>query len=133
MSIYTENGYLRKHDSRYEGNLTIDGVNISPIEGMYFKQDNKSYLWIKRKPMLVYDENTMSYKTKVREPRWECYLEKQINSSIHYRGTFMFLRFKFSIVGIYDSSLERLNLYVDRLPMNEQTIINNINNNNKNG
>lgn len=132
MQTIGVNGFLKRNrDKKHEGSLNIDGVDISPIEGMYFVQNNKQYLWLKRKPMLVYDEKTMSYKTKTKEPRWECYLTKQIGGSIDYRGTFMFLRFKYSIVGIWDSVFDRLNLYVDRLPINEQTIIKEINSNKK--
>ena len=40
----------------------------------------------------------------------------------------MFLRFKYSIVGVWDNVFgkdkQRLNLFVERLPMSEQTIIN---------
>lgn len=126
------NGWLQRADSgRHEGMITIDGVNLSPIEGSYFKENEKTYLWIKRKPMLVYDEKQMCYNQKAREPRWECYLEKVVGSDVDFKGSFYFLHFKYKITGIWDKvigkDMQRLNLFVERLPMNEQNIINNIN------
>ena len=128
------NGFLeRKSNGEYQGNLTIDGVNISPIIGQYFKQDNEVYLWLRRKNILEYDDISMSYNEKDVQPRWECYLKKQVDKNmIAYKGTFFFMRFSFEIIGIWDRVLgndkhHRLNLYVDRLPMAQQSIINNIN------
>lgn len=132
------NGYVERGSGGvYQGRLTIDGVTLEGgIEAVYFKQDGKNYLWIKRRPMLEYDFETKEYKARKREPQWEAYLEKQIDSSrIAYKGVFSFFKFRYSIVGIWDAILgkekQRLNLFVERLPMNEQTIINNINELNK--
>ena len=123
------NGYIeRKVEGRCEGIISIDNVNLSPIEGTYFEQDGDKYLWLKRKPIMEYDFETQSYKTRHREPRWECYLKKDIDT---YRGEFAFLRFRYSIVGIWDKVIGldkgRMNFFVERLPMNEQTILNGIN------
>lgn len=131
-------GYLeRKRGGRYEGELRIQGVNISPIEGVYFNEDGKTFLWLKRKPLLEYDPDTQSYKQRPSEPRWEAYLEKQNNGIVAYKGSFAFLRFRYQMTGIWDVVLgkdrQRLNLFVERLPRNEQTIINNINERNRNG
>lgn len=132
------NGYVERGSGGvYQGRLTIDGVSLEGgIEAVYFKQDGKNYLWIKRRAMLEYDFETKEYKARKREPQWEAYLEKQIDSSrIAYKGVFSFFKFRYSIVGIWDAILgkekQRLNLFVERLPMNEQTIINNINELNK--
>jgi len=127
------NGYIeRKAGGEYTGVLSIEGVNLSPIIAQYFKQDTDYYLWIRRKPLLEYDSQTMKYNRREREPRFEAYLKKQSNeNTFAYVGEFFFLRFKFKIVGIWDNNFykdrKRLNLYVDRLPMSEQTIINGIN------
>lgn len=132
IANYT-NGYLERLSSgRYEGVLTIEGIDLSPIYGVYFKEDGKSYLWLRRKPLLEFDYKTESYRERHREPRWEVYLTKQLDGdSIAYKGEFIFLRFKFQIVGIWDKVMykdkNRLNLFVERLPMNKQTIINGIN------
>ena len=129
-------GFLeRMQGGRYEGRLRIDGVDISPIEGVYFKEKGGNYLWLKRKPMLEYDPDTQSYRQKSREPRWEAYLKKLGNGIVAYKGDFAFLRFRYSITGVWDVVLgkdkHRLNFVVERLPRNEQTIINNINERNK--
>ena len=125
------NGFLqRTRDGRYEGQLTIEGIDISPIEGVFFKQDNKTHLWLKRKPLLEYDSVHEKYVQRPREPRWEAYLEKQGDGTIAYRGKFLFLHFSFSIVAIWDVVLgkdnSRLNFIVERQDMTEQTIINSI-------
>lgn len=130
------NGFIeRKKSGRYEGNIIIDGVDISPIEGVYFMEQNKHYLWLKRKPILDYDTQTMSYRTRERQPKWEVYLQKQTQDNITYIGEFIFLHFKYKIVGFWDDVLgedkQRLNLCVERLPMSQQTIINGINQRNK--
>ena len=48
-----------------------------------------------------------------------------------YVGEFYFLRWKFKIVGMWDDVdgilKQRLNFFVDRLPREQQTIINGIN------
>ena len=133
------NGYLeRKPQGKYEGELSIEGVDISPIVGVSFKHEGKMYLWLRRKDKLEYNADTQSYVTRKREPRWEAYLEKQTkeNSRIAYKGEFPFLRFRYSIIGMWDSVLgmekQRINFYVERLPMESQDIINGINKRNQN-
>ena len=127
------NGYIeRKSGGGYDGVLKIDSIDISPITAVAFKNEGKTYLWLKRKEMLVYDENTQQYLSRKREPRWEAYLEKQMDgSTIAYKGEFHFLMFKYEIVGIWDSVLgkekSRMNFFVERLPMEKQDIINGIN------
>lgn len=127
------NGYIeRKSGGGYDGVLKIDSIDISPITAVAFKDEGKTYLWLKRKEILVYDENTQQYLSRKREPRWEAYLEKQMDgSTIAYKGEFHFLMFKYEIVGIWDSVLgkekSRMNFFVERLPMEKQDIINGIN------
>ena len=127
------NGYIQRTKSgSYEGRVVIDGISLPEITAVYFKENGESYLWLKRKKVLDYDFVTQSYKEREAEPRWEAYLQKQLNNNtVAYKGEFMFLRFKYSIVGIWDSILgkekQRLNLFVERLPMNQQTIIKGIN------
>lgn len=124
------NGYIqREAGGRYEGRLTIDGVNISPIEGVYFKKGLQNYLWLKRKPLLEYDFDKEVYNRRESKPKWEAYLKKINNGHIAYQGEFYFLHFRYNIVGIWDRVLgierqRRLNLFVERLDMNNQTIIN---------
>lgn len=126
------NGYIeRKSSGRFEGVLKIEGIDLSPIFGVYFKEGDKTYLWLRRKPLLEYDNKTESYKERHREPRWETYLQKQSNENgVSFRGEFVLFHFKFEIVGIWDSVLgidkKRINFFVNRLPMNEQSIINGI-------
>jgi hypothetical protein len=131
------NSYLeRKHGGRYEGALEVDGVNLSPIEGTYFKERNRTYLWIKRKPVLEYDDKTKLYRRRDSVPKCEIYMEKQNDGVVAYKGKFFFLRIKYLITGVWDGVLgtsdERLNLYVERLPKNEQTVINAISDRNRN-
>ena len=127
------NGFVqREAGGHYGGNVTVDGVDLSPIEATYFKQEGESYLWLRRKPIMEYDFETQSYKTRKREPSWECYLKKMKDgSAVAYRGEFSFLRFRYAIYGIWDNVLGNdkalLNLYVERLPMNQQTILNGVN------
>lgn len=129
------NGYVQRNQGgKYVGELIIDGVNLTGgISGVYFEQEGKKYLWIKRLPIMEYDFDSCEYITRNRKPAFECYLEKQIEkNSFVYKGTFVFLHFKYSILGMWDSVLghdkkRRLNLYVERLPMEEQTIIKSIN------
>ena len=133
--IYT-NGYLeRKFDGKYEGRIHIEGVDLSPIVGVYFKEKGEDYLWLKRKPILEYDETTQTYQEKQREPRWQVYLKKQSDKLVAYRGEFFFLRFRFSIVGIWDRVLSehknRINFFVERMPYDKQYVINEINERNK--
>lgn len=128
------NGFIQRYpNGKYEGKLTIDGVNMDGgIEGVYFEKDHKKYLWIKRKPIMEFDMDLCQYRTRKRTPTMECYLEKQIQgNTVAYKGTFVFLRFRYSIVGVWDNilgkDLKRLNLFVERLPLSEQTILKNIN------
>lgn len=126
-------GYLeRTKEGKYEGELYCEGISLSPICGVLFKKEGKTYLWLKRKDILVYDAQEQRYIKRKREPRWEAYLEKQLDqASIAYKGKFSLMRFRFSITGIWDRVFgrtnERLNFFVERLPMNEQDIINGYN------
>ena len=127
------NGYVeRKQGGRYEGKLSIDGILLPSITATYFKDDGENYLWIRRKKVLEYDFETQTYKEREARPQFEAYLKKQFDGdTIAYKGEFFFMRFKYSIIGVWDKILgndcQRLNLFVERLPLTQQTIINSIN------
>ena len=132
-------GYVEKKSAgRYEGEILVERVDLSPIEAVYFKQKEDTYLWLKRKPVLEYDRKAMKYNERPRNPQWECFLKKQMDGdAVAYKGEFVFMHFKFSIVGVWDTVLgtdkkARLNLFVERMPMSQQTIINSINERKKN-
>ena len=138
MVEYQSNGYLQKGKHGFDGQIMIENINLSPIEGMYFVQETtkKEYLWLKRKPILEYNDKKNKYELRPREPRWEAYLEKQDNNSIPYIGKFTFLHIKYKIIGIWDKNvvkgkMQRLNFFIERLPNINQSIINK--NNQRNG
>lgn len=92
---YSIDGYLeRKGGGRYEGRLSILGIDISPIVGVYFKneKDGKHYLWLKRKKVMEYDIKKETFTERESRPMWESYLEKSINENdaVVYRGEFFF-------------------------------------------
>jgi len=127
------NGYIeRAKDGYYVGSLRVEGVNLSPIEGQYFKKDNEVYLFIKRRPIMEYNYERDSFITRERTPQVLIYMKKQVNNDgvVAYKGEFMFMRFKFHIEGIWDkilgNDMKRLNLYVERAPIQEQTLLQNI-------
>lgn len=133
-------GYIeRGQNGRYGGKVNIEGVVLNGVVGVYFKKDGDSYLWLRREKVLEYDDKTMTYKEREARPQWEAYLKKQMdNDAVAYKGEFNFLRFRFSIVGVWDRILgndkrQRLNLYVERLPTSHQVIINAINKAKQNG
>ena len=133
MTPYTNTGYIQKGGNGFEGEITIEDIVLSPIEGKFFiyKKDKKQYLWLKRKPILEYNQEIKRYETRPREPRWETYLQRQDNDNIPYVGTFVFLHFKFKIQGTWDltdigKKYKKMNLFIERLPIHEQTIINTI-------
>lgn len=130
------NGFVeRVHNGSYRGRVVVDGVVIDNVIGVYFvdKKSGDNYLWLRRDKVLEYDEKTKSYKERSARPVWEAYLKKQLDSdAVAYKGEFNFLRFRYSITGVWDRILgndkkQRLNLFVERLPMSQQTIINGIN------
>lgn len=130
---YSNGQIERRQGGGYEGTVRIEGIDLSPVEATFFKDDNgDSYLWLKRKPIMEYDFESQTYTTRQRKPSFEVYLKKQMDDSVvAYKGEFMFMRFKFSIVGIWDVVLgkenQRLNLFVERLPLSQQIILNDIN------
>lgn len=133
MTSYTNTGYIQKGKNGFEGEITIEDIVLSPIEGKFFvyKKDKRQYLCLKRKPILEYNQEIKRYETRPREPRWETYLQRQDNDNIPYVGTFVFLHFKFKIQGTWDltdmgKKTKKMNLFIERLPMQEQTIINTI-------
>lgn len=129
------NGFVqRERDGKYQGKLSIQQIDISPLEATYFKDENgDDYLWLKRKPIMDYDFETQAYTTRQRKPHFEAYLKKQVGGDgvIAYKGEFMFMRFRWSLVGVWDNILgkdnQRLNLFVERLPTSQQTILRSIN------
>lgn len=127
MDSYKNGFLMQKKDGKNEGTMCIDGVDISPIEGMYFAKGPDVYLWLKRKPILVYDEKTMSFLEKTARPKWEVYLKRVSGETHSYIGEFMFLRFKYKIFGIWDRNFgkdkKQINFFVERMPMNKQSII----------
>ena len=128
------NGYIhRSQAGSYDGKITIDGITLHAISAVFFKDNGENYLWLKRKKVLDYDYESQTYKEREARPQWEVYLKKQVdNNVVAYKGEFFFMHFRYSIVGVWDGIFgmdkrQRLNLFVERLPMSQQTIINNIN------
>lgn len=128
------NGYLeRAGNGSYQGRLNIEGIDISPIVGVYFRKENETYLWLKRQRILEYDDVNQRYIEREAQPKWEVYMKKQTdNNVVSFKGEFFFLRFRFTIIGFWDKVLgndkhHRLNLVVERMQMSQQTIINKIN------
>lgn len=127
------NGFVeRTKDGSFCGKVTIDGVTLPSIFGVYFQKGEDKYLWLRRKKILDYDFDTQSYREREAKPQLEVYMKKQIEgNTVAYKGEFFFLRFRYSIVGVWDKVLgiekQRLNLFVERMPLAEQTIINSIN------
>lgn len=132
------NGYIqRKQDGSYDGKITIDGILLPAISAIFFKDNGEQYLWLKRKKVLDYDFESQTYKERDARPQWEAYLKKQLDGkTISYQGEFFFMHFRYSINGVWDkvfgNDKQRLNLFVERLPMSQQTIINNINQSKRN-
>ena len=127
------NGFIeRKNEGRYEGRITIDGVTMPSISAIFFKEEGESYLWLKRKKILDYDFESQTYREREAKPQWEVYMKKQLEDNVvAYKGEFFFLHFKYSIVGVWDKVFgidkKRLNLFIERLPLSQQTVINAIN------
>lgn len=128
------NGYVeRKKDGTYGGSLTIEGINLQGgITAVYFKDEGENYLWLRRKKVLEYDFESQAYHERDAKPHFEAYLKKQLDgNAVAYKGEFAFMRFRYSITGVWDkvfgNEKQRLNLFVERLPLSEQTIINSIN------
>ena len=121
-------GYIERTKGEYVGELSIDGVNISPIVGFFFKDGSTRWLWVKRKKILEYDMETSTFVTKNPTPMFEAYLRKQPNGNIAYRGEFVFFKFKYSIVSFWDDAKtqSKMTFAIERLPMKEQNILNKI-------
>lgn len=127
------NGYIqRSQGGAYDGKITIEGILLPAISAVFFKNNGENYLWLKRKKVLDYDYESQTYKEREARPQWQAYLKKQIdNNVVAYKGEFYFMHFRYSISGVWDKVLgnekQRLNLFVERVPMSQQTIINSIN------
>lgn len=123
------NGFVQQvGDGSFSGKITIDGVLLPSISATYFKKDGDTYIWLKRDPLMEYDFSTNRYYKRNAEPQWECYLKKQPDgNTVSFKGDFVFMKFRYSVVGIWDRILgtdkNRLNLFVERKPMSEQTIL----------
>ena len=132
------NGHIeRTTGGGYNGALRVEGIDLSPVEAQFFKKDGDMYLFIKRKPIMEFNYAEQKYITRERRPQVSIYMKKQVDSDgvVSFKGDFMFMRFKLSIVGVWDSILgkeiNRLNLFVERAPRNEQTLLQSINERNK--
>jgi hypothetical protein len=127
------NGYIqRSQGGSYDGKITIEGILLPAISAVFFKDNGENYLWLKRKKVLDYDYESQTYKEREAKPQWEVYMKKQLEDNVvAYKGEFFFLHFKYSIVGVWDKVFgidkKRLNLFIERLPLSQQTVINAIN------
>lgn len=131
------NGFVERTRDGYAGRITIEGINLGEIVATYFKKENDTFLWLRRMKILEYDDVSQSYVERDARPKWECYLKKQVDDNVvAFKGEFNFMRFRFSIAGVWDGVLgmdkHRLNLYVERMEKKQQRIINNINERKKN-
>lgn len=131
------NGFVERTRDGYAGRITIEGINLGEIVATYFKKENETFLWLRRMKILEYDDVSQSYVEREARPKWECYLKKQVDDNVvAFKGEFNFMRFRFSIAGVWDGVLgmdkHRLNLYVERMEKKQQRIINNINERKKN-
>jgi len=124
------NGYVqRSQGGSYDGKIVIEGILLPSISAVFFKDNGENFLWLKRKKVLDYDFESKTYKEREAKPQWEVYLKKQLDeNAVAYKGEFFFMHFKYSISGVWDKVLgkekQRLNLFVERLSMSQQTIIN---------
>ncbi len=129
--MFGNEGYIELSKGEYVGELTVEGVNISPIVGLFFKDNGVQWLWIKRKRQLEYDIESGEYRTKKPRPTFDAYLKKQPNNNVAYKGEFVFFKFKYRIFALWAAEngqkKGRLNLFVERLEMKEQNIIKLIN------
>lgn len=127
------NGYIQRDaKGRYVGEIRIDGILLTPIEAMFFDEDGEKHIWLKRPPIKEYDFETSSFNVRKPKPYWEAYLDKTTDEgNVCYKGVFMFMRFRYSIKGVWDATFgkdkNRLNLFVERLPISNQNILLSIN------
>ena len=56
----------RQAGGKYEGSISIERIDLSPIEAVYFKDGEENYLWLKRKPLMEYDMEAQAYRTRPR-------------------------------------------------------------------
>lgn len=122
-------GSIEKTKGEYIGTLNIDGVDISPIVAYFFTKNHIKWLWIKRRQILEYDIDNNVFTKKNPTPKFEVYMKKQQHGNIAYKGEFVFFKFKYDIFAIWHESngKEKLELYVERVPKENQNILNSIN------
>lgn len=125
-------GYIERSRGGYVGELNIDGVDISPISAVYFKDNGTHWLWLKRKKIMEYSFETGEYTARAPSPAFEAYLVKAKSNQKEYayKGDFVFFRFKYTIFGVWDEMMkktDRLNLYIERKPIEEQNILKRLN------
>lgn len=121
-------GYIERTKGEYVGEMSIDGINISPIVGFFFKDGRTRWLWVKRKKILEYDMETGTYSTKNPKPTFEVYMQKQTSGNIAYKGEFVFFKFKYSIVAFFDDAKtqDKVCFAIERMPIEQQNILNRI-------
>ena len=67
-------GYINGHVERtskgeYTGRLSVEGIDLSPIQAQYFKKDGDIYCFIKRRPIMEYSMEQGKYITRERKPK----------------------------------------------------------------
>lgn len=123
------NGYLEpKGQEGLVGTLTVEGIDLSPIQGVLFNEDGVNYLWLRRADILEYDNATQKFIKRPRKPYFQAYLKKQVNdNTVAYKGEFPFMRYRFTIIATWDNvfGMEkgRLNFFVERLPEERQDLL----------
>lgn len=122
------NGFIEQKGDSFSGKVTIDGITLSPIIATYFKKGGDTYIWLRREDVMEYDFDSQRFFKRKAEPQWECYLKKEPDgNTISFRGDFVFMKFRYSVCGIWDRILgtekNRLNLFIERKPMSEQTLL----------
>ena len=78
------NGHVeRTAKGEYTGRLSVEGIDLSPIQAQYFKKDGDIYCFIKRRPIMEYSIEQGKYITRERKPKasrhgWRCGIQRRV-------------------------------------------------------
>ena len=127
MEIERNKGYVEKSKDGYLGYINVDGC-IMAIYCTFWMSQKPPYIYIQRCKKLKFDEKNKTFKEYIPKPILQIKADLTKKSdNVRFRGSFMFIGFKYEIAAWWDDEKTKKVLRFDVVRSENQTLLKRIN------